>query len=397
MIMMGLEFKKDVPFRKVVITGLIRDAEGRKMSKSLGNALDPVELIEEFGADSVRFTLLAQVAAGKDLKFSVPRLEGYRNFMNKVWNAARFSLGALADFKAPVEGVLALPKKENLSDADYWIIYKLGECQRKVDQHLKDLRFSDAANCLYDFVWHQFCDWYLELIKPVIYGNNAEDKYATQLVLAQTLNRIMRLLHPFTPYISEEIYQKLPIRSEACIMDAYPSPKTDREWLALGSKDSADELDLVIEVISAIRNIRGENRIKPADSLKVRLSPKEDKSQKILQQNKSYIIKMAKLSECEVQADGSLSKCALTPVALGDFKVDVIVYLEGIVDLDEERKRIEKAIEKFQKEISGLNSRLSNDNFVKNAPPEVVDQGRVQLTEIGRKIEALEQSLKRLN
>jgi valyl-tRNA synthetase len=409
MIMMGLEFRKDVPFRKVVITGLIRDAEGRKMSKSLGNALDPVELIQEFGADSVRFTLLAQVAAGKDLKFSVPRLEGYRNFMNKIWNAARFSLSVLKDLDvAACNSVLqnpdaqglsekSLPKKELLSDPDVWIIYKLGECERLVDEHLKELRFSEASNVLYDFVWHQFCDWYLELIKPVVYGQQVEQKQTTQIVLAQTLNRIVRLLHPFVPFISEEIYQKLPIRGVACITDQYPTPRTDRDWIALGSRAQADELDLVIEVISSIRNIRGENRIKPSEDLRVRLSPKESGSQKILQANKSYIMKLAKLGECEIKEEGSLSKCALTPVHILNYSVEVIVYLEGLVDLAEERKRIEKAIEKFQKEMSGLSGRLSNDNFVKNAPAEVVEQGRVTLTELSSKIKTLEKSLERLN
>jgi valyl-tRNA synthetase len=367
------------------------------MSKSLGNALDPVELIEEFGADSVRFTLLAQVAAGKDLKFSVPRLEGYRNFMNKIWNAARFSLSVLADFEAPTSGVHALPKKETLSDADSWIIWKLAECEGHVDELLGQLRFSEAANTLYDFVWHKFCDWYLELIKPAVYGDKKDERAVTQLVLAQTLNRVVRLLQPFVPFISEEIYQKLPIKGEACIVDHYPNPKSDKEWLALGSKEKAQELDLVIETIGAIRNIRGENHIKPGDDLMVRLSPGDEQAQKILQANKAYIMKLAKLSKCDVEAAGTLSKCALTPVAVHAYKVDVIVYLDGVVDLGEERKRIEKAIEKFQKEMASLNARLSNDNFVKNAPAEVVDQGRSHLHELSTKIKTLQDSLVRLN
>lgn len=396
MIMMGLEMKGDVPFRKVIITGLIRDAEGRKMSKSLGNALDPVELIEEYGADSTRFTLLAQVAAGKDLKFSVPRLEGYRNFMNKIWNAARFSLSVLEDFKAPENGDKSLPKKEYLSDADYWIIYKTGECERKMDELLKELRFSEAANTLYEFVWHQFCDWYLELIKPVVYGDKVNERQTTQLVLAQTLNRIVRLLHPFVPFISEEIYQKLPIRNVACIADEYPTLRNDKDWIALGSRERSEELDLVIEVITAIRNIRGENRIKPSEMLNVRLSPQEASSQKILQANTEYMSKLAKLAKCDIQTEGSLTKCALTPIRVHQFNVEVIVYLEGLIDFAEEKKRISKNIEKYSKDISGLESRLNNENFVKNAPAEIIEQGREQLTDLKVKIKALEASLLRL-
>ena len=407
MIMMGLEFRGDVPFRKVLITGLIRDAEGRKMSKSLGNALDPVELIDEFGADSVRFTLLAQVAAGKDLKFSIPRLEGYRNFINKIWNAARFSLHVLADFeppqvetstasKSPNDLLSLKPKAENLSDADFWIIHKLGECEAAVNQQLEQLRFSDASNTLYDFVWHKFCDWYLELIKPVVYGEKPEERAATRLVLAQTLNRVVRLLHPFVPFVTEEIYSRLPIRGEACVIDEYPNTKNDSDWLQIASSTRAEEMDLVIATIAAIRNIRGENSIKPGEELRVRLAPKEAGSQKILQANSPTIAKLAKLSECQINDEGSLTKCALTPIAVHSFRVDVIVYLEGVVDLNEERKRIEKTIEKLQKEKAGIEARLSNENFVKNAPSEVVEQGRTQLEELSNKIKTLQDSLVRL-
>ena len=165
MIIMGLEFKRDVPFRTVYIHGVIRDAQGKKMSKSLGNAEDPVKLIEDFGADALRYTLLAQVSGGRDLKFSTQRLEGYRNFMNKIWNATRFSLNALKGFEVPPEGAAALPNKANLSDADQWLLYKLGELEREIDDAMTGLRFSDAANAAYAFVWNIFCDWYLEFIK----------------------------------------------------------------------------------------------------------------------------------------------------------------------------------------------------------------------------------------
>lgn len=397
MIMMGLEFMQDVPFRKVIITGLVRNEQGQKMSKSLGNALDPVEMIEQYGADSLRFTLASMVSSGRDLKFSVPRLEGYRNFMNKVWNATRFSLGVLQDFEVPKEGDKALPRPEHMSDADKWIVYKLGRCEQLVHEHLSGLRFSDAANTIYDFVWHQFCDWYLELIKPIVYGEKLAEKRATQLVLAQTLNRIMRLLHPFAPFISEEIYQKLPIKNSACIVDSYPSIKNDRDWIALGSEQMAKELDLVISAISAIRTIRGENRIKPGEKLRVRLSPLDSEAKKILEQNQTYITSLARLESCEISKEGSLSKCAVIPIRENNMAVDVIVYLEGFVDLAEERKRIEKAIEKNEKESAGLKGRLSNAEFVRNAPPEVVEQGRATLAELAEKMTSLNEALKRLS
>jgi valyl-tRNA synthetase len=395
MIMMGLEFKQDVPFRTVYIHGVIRDATGKKMSKSSGNAEDPVQLIDENGADALRYTLLAQIAGGRDLKFSAQRLEGYRNFMNKLWNAARFSLNALKDFEVPADGVNAVPNKSSLSDADQWLIFKLGQVEKEVDEALKAYRFSDAANAIYAFTWNIFCDWYLEFIKPTMAGHGG-DKAATQLVLAQVLNRIVRLMHPFAPFITEEIYQKLPIRGEALIVDAYPNVKNDKGFLALGSEEVAIELDLVREVITAIRNIRGENRIKPGVKINARLAPAEAREQKILGANKSSIMTLSKLESCEIGPTGNLSKCAVQPVQVAGMKVDVIVPLEGLVNLDEEIARIKKTIEKLQKDVAGLTRRLSDESFVKNAPEEIVTQGKQQLEESKVQISTLEAALARL-
>lgn len=393
MVMMGLEFLGDVPFRKVVFTGLVRNEQGQKMSKSLGNAIDPIELIGDFGADSLRFTLAATSASGRDMKFSMQRLEGYRNFMNKVWNATRFALSNMEDFDAN----MSAPKKNELSDVDQWIIYKTGLCEHAVNEHLNNYRFAEAANSIYEFVWHEFCDWYIEFSKPVLYGDKPEERKVTQYVMAQTLNRICRLLHPFTPFITEEIFSKLPINSKALIVETYPTTKNDKTWLAFGEKQSANEVDLVCNVISAIRNIRGENRIKPGEKLKVRLRPGEAGSQKVLQANKDAIQSLARLEECIIQEEGSTSKCAVVPLRQGSFVVDVIVYLEGVVDLEEERKRILKSIEKFQGEMQGLSRRLSNDSFTKNAPVEVVETGRAQLKELEEKISTLQSSLTHLN
>jgi valyl-tRNA synthetase len=397
MIMLGMEFKKDVPFRTVYIHGVIRDAQGKKMSKSLGNAEDPVQLIEEHGADALRYTLMAQIAGGRDLKFSMQRLEGYRNFMNKLWNATRFALKGLSDFTPPAEGVNALPLKSEMSDPDQWLIYKLGLVEKEVDEALKSYRFSDASNALYAFVWNVFCDWYIEFTKPILAdGSTAPEKKATQLVMAQVLNRVVRLMHPFAPFITEEIYQKLPIRGEALIIDAYPTPKLDKAFLALGSEEVALELDLVREVITALRNIRGENRIKPGVKINARLAPKEAKEQKILGANKSSIMTMARLETCEVGPATSLAKCAVQPVMIGGMTVDVIVPLEGLVDIGEEVNRIRKTIEKLQREVAGLTQRLSDGNFVANAPEDIVTAGKAQLEDSRKQINTLEGALARL-
>lgn len=395
MIMMGLEFKRDVPFRTVYIHGLVRDSQGRKMSKSLGNSVDPVEMIEKYGADALRFTFAAHLYSGKDFKFSEQRLEGYRNFMNKIWNAARFALSNLSDFQAPAEGVKALPDKSQISVFDQWIITKLAEVIKEVEEAMETERFSDAANALYHFIWNQFCDWYIEFTKPIMNGTNAEEKKATQLVIAQVLNRITRLLHPFAPFISEEIYQKLPIKGAACIVDQFPSLRNDREFLSLGSQQAALEIDIVKEVITAIRNIRGENRISPANKINVRLGVMNDQVQKILGNNRTAIITMGRVENLEIGAEGDLMKCAVAPVIVKDASVKVIIPLEGLVDFDEEVKRINKLIEKLQKDITMLTGKLSNEKFIANADEDVVAADKVLLAQAKIQIESLRDALTR--
>ena len=395
MIMMGLEFKKDVPFRTVYIHGLVRDSLGRKMSKSLGNSVDPIEMIDKYGADALRFSFLAHLFSGKDFKFNEQRLEGYRNFMNKIWNATRFTLGNLSDFTVPKEGTKALPNKLHLSSFDQWIISKLAGAEKKVNESLEKERFSDAALALYQFIWNEFCDWYIEFTKPILATSSAAEKAATQLVLAQVLNRIIRLIHPFCPFISEEIYSHLPIKGAACITDQYPTVVNDREFLAFGSKTAEQEVDLIKEVITAIRNIRGENRISPAVKLNIRLGIYDDATQKILSANRNAIMTIARLENCDIGEEGNLQKCAVEQVILDANKVKVIIPLEGLVDFNEEIKRIQKTIEKTEKDVQILSQKLTNEKFLANADEDVVAQDKVLLAKSKQQIESMKESLTR--
>lgn len=396
MMMMGLEFMRDVPFRQVYVHGLVRDSQGRKMSKSLGNSVDPVEMIEKHGADALRFSFMAHVHSGKDFKFSEQRLEGYRNFMNKIWNATRFSLMNLQDFKTPAAGVKAMPNKAHLSVFDQWLIYKLAQVEKTVEEALEQDRFSDASNALYQFVWYEFCDWYIEFVKPITGGPASPEREATQLVIAQTLNRIMRLLHPFIPFITEELYQKLPIKGTACIIDQYPNPRNDKEFLSFGSESAALEIDLVKEVLSAVRNIRGENRISPATKINVRLVPSDSAVKTHLDRNRSAILTMGRIENLDIGAEGNLSKCAVTPVAIKDSTVKVIIPLEGLVDIAEEVKRIQKAVEKLTKDVGTLSGRLSNENFVKNASEDVVEADKLLLEQSKKQLQSMQEALARL-
>lgn len=395
MIVMGVEFKKDVPFRTVYVHGLVRDSQGRKMSKSLGNSIDPIDMIDKYGADALRFSFLAHLFSGKDFKFSEQRLEGYRNFMNKVWNASRFVLSNIADMPIPAEGLKALPNKANISVFDQWIIAKLAEVEKKVAESLEGEKFSEAALELYHFIWNEFCDWYIEFSKPIMQSTNLEEKRATQLVMAQVLNRMIRLLHPFCPFITEEIYAKLPLKGEACIIDQYPTVQNDKELLAFGSKKAEHEIDIVKEVITAIRNIRGENRISPATKLTVRLGVTEASVQKTLSENRTAIMTIGRLENLDIGADGNLMKCAVAPVSVREAQVKVIIPLEGLVDFGEELKRIQKTIEKLDKDINLLTNKLSNEKFVANADEDVIAADRQLLAQSKVQIVSLKEALTR--
>jgi valyl-tRNA synthetase len=393
MILMGLEFKKDVPFKTVYIHGLVRDTQGRKMSKSLGNSVDPIDMIEKYGADALRFNFLAHLFSGKDFKFSEQRLEGYRNFMNKIWNASRFALSNLNDFEVPLNGLQAMPDPKHMSVFDQWIITKLAEVERKVDDSLSSEKFSDAAMALYHFVWNQFCDWYIEFTKPIINGPNKDEKQATQLVMAHVLNRMIRLLHPFCPFITEEIYSKLPLKNKACIIDQYPTVQNDKTFLSFGHKDIEAEIDLVKEIITAIRNIRGELRISPAVKLNLRFATEDQKTVTVLKKNELALTTLGRLEKIEFSAEGSLSKCAVTQVAHDPYKVQVIIPLNGLVDFNEEVKRIEKEIEKCDKNINMLSNKLSNEKFVQNADEDVIAADRILLSQSKEQILLLKEAL----
>ncbi len=401
MMMMGLENMKDVPFRQIYIHGLIRDAQGKKMSKSTGNSIDPVEMVDKYGADALRFSLISALVSGRDVKFSEDKIEQARNFMNKVWNATRFAMTYLQDFDA---SQTQLPHRNDLSVADQWIILRTGQVESRLEELMERMDFPAVAQELYSFIWNDFCDWYLEMAKPILQGASeggltvqASERRATQYVLVQTLNRIVRMLHPIAPFITEEIYSKLPFRAaESCMVDQYPTKAKDKEWIALADPKMAFEMELVKEAISALRNIRGENRISPALKINARLSPKDEVSQKILGANKTAIVRLARLETLEIGELGSLNKSALATVRLENSEVDIIVPLEGLVNIEEEVQRIQKTLEKMSKDLSVLNGKLANENYVKNAPQELVEADRRQVEAFQSQIRRQQEQLARL-
>jgi valyl-tRNA synthetase len=387
MMMMGLHFMDEVPFREVYIHALVRDAQGQKMSKSKGNVIDPLIIIDQYGTDAFRFTLAAFAAQGRDIKLAEERIAGYRNFANKLWNAARFTLMNLAGFDPDTLSLAGL----ELSAGDRWILHRLNETARETAAALEEYRFNEAAMGLYQFTWSEFCDWYLELSKQDLYNGTPGRKQTAQYVLWYTLEHLLRLLHPFMPFITEEIWQSLPgTRSAPSLMRAdYPLYADQRSF-----PEAAADMERVMAVISAIRNIRGEMEVPPSREIAVILSCGSDESLHLMRHNEGAIASLARLSSLAVGIGLEKPEDASIQVA-GD--VQIYVPLKGLVNVEEEEKRLLKEIGKLAKDMEFLAGKLENPSFVERAPADVVAREREKLAEFGAKKEVLEASLEKIS
>ncbi len=389
MIMMGLHFMHEVPFRDVYIHALVRDAEGQKMSKSKGNVIDPLVMIDQYGTDAFRFTLTAFAAQGRDVKLAPERIEGYRNFANKIWNASRFVLMNLEQDFVPNSELVA----QDASLADRWILSRLNSVTKEAESALLEYRFNDAASVLYQFIWHEYCDWYLELSKPALYEEKGSlARTATQTVLAHVLETALRLLHPIMPFITEEIWQTLPdkvrVKGESIMIATYPV--ADENLINPGIEQ---DMQMVMDLIMAIRNIRGEMNIAPSMQIRVIVKVENKALGEHLEKSAGYVKTLARVSELCIGAAETKPTAAATAVITG---AEVYVPLEGILDLTQERDRLLKEIAKISKDIEVFSKKLSNKNFVDKAPKEVVEKDTAKLEEFKVKREKLEQSLKML-
>jgi valyl-tRNA synthetase len=373
MIMMGLKFMGDVPFRDVYIHALVRDAEGQKMSKSKGNVIDPLGIMDQYGTDALRFTLAAMASPGRDVKLSEQRIEGYRNFANKLWNASRF---VLMNRDGPP--VNAAP--EHQSVADRWITTRLNRCITTVDEDLITYRFDEAANNLYRFVWHEFCDWYIELAKARLSPETpVHQATATRETMVSTLETILRLLHPFMPFITEEIWQKVPHAGDTIVLAPYP------QTAEISAEDQALEgiMDNIITVITAIRTMRSELNISPSQKLHAGLKTTEHMANLILRHGEGDIVRLARLSAFQAAPDlGRPEDAVSNAIPIGE----VFIVLEGI-DLEKERSRLKKNLLEVQSELSRIDAKLKNPQFTDKAPASVVadhERRRSDLTDQNR-------------
>jgi valyl-tRNA synthetase len=386
MMMMGIKFMDEVPFKEVYIHALVRDAQGQKMSKSKGNVIDPLTIVDEYGADAFRYTLCAFAAMGRDIKLSTDRIGGYRNFVNKLWNASRFALMNLEDFDPAEENL----SQQVLSPADQWILDRYAFTAVEVNRALINYKFNEAASLLYSFTWHEFCDWYIELSKGHLYGDNVEARKATQVVLFTVLEGLLRMLHPILPFVTEEIWHALPgERGVASIMQAeYPTRP-----LAATDGGVVAEMEEVMDVIRAIRNVRGELDVPPGKRIKVVLDCKSDAVVQAILAGEEYLKSLARVENLLVGVAVERPRQASTQVA---GEVEVLIPLADLINVAEEEARLNKEIEKVQKDVSFFEKKLSNEKFVANAPSQVLEKDRGKLAAAEKKREILEQSLEKI-
>jgi valyl-tRNA synthetase len=385
MIMAGYEFMGDLPFKNVYFTGLIRDMQGRKMSKSLGNSPDPLDVIDQYGADALRYGIMLIAPKGHDILFETSQIELGRNFMNKLWNASRFVLMNYDESIVPGD----LPEEKEMETPDKWILAELKNTIESVDAHLKEYRFNDAAKDIYDFTWNYFCDWYIELIKPRLYGDD-QNKKATALKTAiYVLRNIVKLLHPYAPFITEEIWQSVKTDNEKDIMIS-EWPKVDE---LSSSKKAVKDMTLVMDVITSIRTIRSEMTVPPSKKADVLIGGGTEATRQVLSVQHNYIETLAKvgvLTIAETVEQPELSSSAV----VGD--LEIYVSLAGLIDIDKEKERLEKDIAAHEGRITAGLAKLNNPNFVSRAPEKVVEHERNKLAGYQETLALLKDNYKKL-
>ena len=428
MIMMTLKFTGEIPFKKVYITGLVKDEQGQKMSKSKGNILDPIDLIdgieldelvekrtadmmqpqlkakiekhtrdafpdgiEGYGTDALRFTFYSLATTGRDIKFDLGRTEGYRNFCNKVWNAARYVLMNCED-KAILDQHSISPK--HLSIADQWISSRFEQTALSIEESMKNYRFDLAAQALQEFIWNEYCDWYVELSKPVLWDeeNNPLEAQATRWMLLNIMEKSLRLLHPFMPYITEEIWQRiaplLSIQGESIMLQPYPEPDETNV-----DQNAEQSIEWIKGIIVAIRNIRGEMDISPAKAIPVFLNKGTESDQAKLEEYRPYLEKLAKLESIQWLNPGEEVPAAATQL---HGEIEILVPMAGLIDVDAERARLEKEIAKLETGMKSVSAKLNNKKFMDNAPEAVIAKERGKAQQMSGALTALQEKLEEL-
>ena len=379
MLIMGMEFMKEIPFEKVFIHGLVRDSQGRKMSKSLGNGIDPLEVIEKYGADTLRFMLITGNTPGNDMRFYWERVEGTRNFANKIWNASRFALMNMEGYDKDAE--LA-----PYTLADKWILSRLQDTVKDVTGLLERFELGEAGRAIYDFIWSEVCDWYIEIAKPRLYNKEAASERATaQHVLATVLVSAMKLLHPYMPFITEEIYQCLPHEAESIMISKWPVADE-----SLVDPEAERGMNAIMDSIKAIRNMRAEVNANPGKKIPAIMLVSED-LREVVANNDSYIKLLGGIDNLELRPlNGEKPENAMAAVVTG---IEVYLPLAGLIDVEKETQRLSKELAAMEKDLQRAGGKLNNAGFLAKAPEDVIAKERAKYEELSGKIEAVKKRM----
>ncbi len=384
MMMMGLHFMDEVPFKDVYLHALVRDKHGKKMSKSTGNVLDPLVLIDQYGTDALRFTMTAFAAQGRDIKLSEERIEGYRHFINKIWNAARFAMMHIKDCDPKTISI----NPDELSLAHKWILARTNQTIIAVREALEEYRFNDVASAIYQFVWHEFCDWYLEWIKPDLYGDDETKKQAGQAVLLTVLESVLKMLHPLCPFVSEEIWHVLPGERNSIMLE--PFPTSTPEW---DNQEAVSSAELFMGIVGGIRNIRSEMMVHPkAEIVAIIICQDQVKSSQLAKVLDS-IKGLTRATAIKVIDHPERPKGAASYI-YND--IEIFVPMAGLVDVEKETAKLDKEKDKLEKELKRTSGKLSNEKFLNNAPDDVVAKEKEKLATFEAKLEKIEENKKRL-
>ncbi|MBM3255634.1 MAG: valine--tRNA ligase, partial [Candidatus Omnitrophica bacterium] len=381
MIMAGFEFIGKEPFRDVYIHGTVRDIEGKKMSKSLGNIIDPLEIIDEYGADALRFSIISITSQGQDVFLSKERFEQGRNFANKVWNASRFILMNLEEGLVNKD-LCEFAKQEELDDTNRWILSRLYSVLKETEKNIQIYRFNEAVNALYGFFWHEFCDWYLEIIKADIKNNR------NQVVMYKVLEKFLRALHPFMPFISEEVWHRLNPKGGPIMVSAWPH--TQQQFI---DKKLEKQMRSVFELVTQIRNLRGSIDIKPEQEIEVSVYAHSKEKESLIRNSSSLIINLARLKELRL-----LNKAIRPQATISDVieDTDIFLHFTGLLDINKEQAKIKDKHSQLIKIKEAKEVRLKNRDFLKNAPAQIVEKERQGIEELAQAIRRLKKMLEEL-
>ncbi|OKP76376.1 valine--tRNA ligase [Paenibacillus sp. P3E] len=374
MIFSALEFTGKKPFSDVLIHGLVRDAEGRKMSKSLGNGIDPLDVIEQYGADAMRYMISTGITAGQDLRFRIEKVEQARNFANKIWNASRFALMNL-------EGVnfADIDITGELSTADRWILHRLNETSRDITRLIDAYEYGETGRLLYNFIWDDLCDWYIEFSKLTLYGEDAAAKAKTQSVLAYVLDRTLRLIHPFMPFITEEIWQHLPHEGDTIMLAEWPKYEA-----ALEQPQAVAEMNLLMDVIRAVRNVRAEVNVPMSKKVELIIKAASEETLSIIARNDNYIGRFCNTSSFEAGLNPQTPDKVMSAVITG---AELLLPLAGLIDIEQEITRLEKEVQLLNSEVERVEKKLGNQGFVAKAPAKVIEEERAKQADYSAKRE----------